>query len=202
MLLMAIAVTNVACAEDTKSDNDVKIDQKEEIVQQGDDIEVTESDCTVGESILTEFPGLEALKVSDAVIGRDANSLEKTVTHTVVYTNGDTAIVEQKFCYMYNFEVKYKLGEVTKSSFEDALKNIGHLIESVKQDYKFKAPFASVVDMTMNQNGLDLSKPFKIGLPTRAVKSSDSVEHHLSFEPAKKNKGGAKIVFYFGLGGM
>ncbi|WP_157209740.1 hypothetical protein [Marinimicrobium agarilyticum] len=117
--------------------------------------------------------------------------------------NGDFVYIEQKYCSMYNLTVVYRLTELNESSFSRGLDVIHRIIESVDQGYHLKSPLKDIVNMTMNQRGLTLNESFEYGLPLQAARSSDNVEHTISFvRLAESNDFPAEIQFYLGIGGL
>ncbi len=178
-IVMMVMTFGVACAQDT----DVL-------------------SCAYTTKVIYHLPALGGATYLSEVKGTDPDSQEETVTHTIQFSNGDTATLEQKYCSMYNFQLSYKLKKLDKRNFEQSLDNIDKLIRSVKQDYKLKAPLKDVVNMTMNQKNLSINSAFSYDLPAQAVKSSEYVEHNISFTPRKDNEPyDAKVEFYFALGG-
>ncbi|PKM45693.1 MAG: hypothetical protein CVV05_05375 [Gammaproteobacteria bacterium HGW-Gammaproteobacteria-1] len=177
--VILLAVFNVACAQDTAGLN-----------------------CAYAEKVTYHLPALENATYLSEAKGVDPDSQEETITHTIQYANGDTAILEQKYCSMYNFQLSYKIKKLNRTNFEHSLNNIDKLIRDVQQDYKLKAPLKDVVDMTMNQRGLSIDSAFSYDLPAQAAKSSERVEQTISFAPHGRNGSfDAEIEFYFGLGG-
>jgi len=158
--------------------------------------------CAYAKKVAYHLPTFENATYIGETKGVDPDSQEETITHTIQYANGDTAILEQKFCSMYNFQLSYKIKKLNRTNFEHSLNNIDKLIRGVQQDYMLKAPLKDVVDMTMNQRGLSINAAFSYDLPAQVAKSSDHVEHTISFAPHENNGAfGAEVEFYFGLGG-
>lgn len=134
---------------------------------------------------------------------RDKESGEHLVKRELRLDSGDSVYIEQKYCSMYNLTVVYRLTEVNDSSFEKGLGVIHDVITSVDQDYRLKSPLEDVVNMTMNQRGLTLDESFEYGLPLQAARSSDNVEHTISFvRLPESNDFPAEIQFYLGIGGL
>ena len=174
-----LAILNVACAQHA---SDLK--------------------CAYAGKVVYHLPVLDNAKYLREVKGIDPDSQEETVTHTIQFANGDTATLEQKYCSMYNFQLSYEIKKLNKQNFEYCLVNIDKLIRSVQQDYQLKAPLKDVVDMAMNQRSLSIDSAFSYDLPAQVVKSHEYVENTISFTPHKANEtAGAKVEFYFGIGG-
>lgn len=177
--LTLLTAFNVACAQD-----------------------VDVQDCVYATKVIYHLPSADGSAYLSEVRGIDPRSKEQTVTHTIQFSNGDAAILEQKYCSMYNFQLIYKIKKLNKKNFVYCLDNIDKLIRSVQQDYMLKAPLKDVVDMTMNQRGLSINAAFSYDLPAQAANSSEYVEHTISFSPHGSNGPlGAEVEFYFGLGG-
>jgi hypothetical protein len=177
--VILLAIFNVACAQDADG-----------------------LSCAYAKKVTYHLPTSEIATYLSETKGVDPDSQEETITHTIQYANGDTAILEQKFCSMYNFQLSYKIKKLNRTNFEHSLNNIDKLIRGVQQDYMLKAPLKDVVDMTMNQRGLSINAAFSYDLPAQVAKSSDHVEHTISFAPHENNGAfGAEVEFYFGLGG-
>jgi hypothetical protein len=158
--------------------------------------------CDYTSKVVYHLPEIKDATYLSEVKGVDPDSQEETVTHTIQFANEDTATLEQKYCSMYNFQLRYKIKELNQRNFEHCLDAIDKVIRAVKQDYKLKAPLKSVVDMNMNQRGLSLKSPFSFGLPAQAVNSSEYVENTITFTPQKgEGQFDAEVEFYFGLGG-
>ncbi len=158
--------------------------------------------CDYNSQVITNLPALDNARITSEVKGIDPDSMEKTITHTFKFNNGDIAVVEQKFCLMYNFQIVYKLKSLSQKNFDQGLTNIDKLIKNVHQDYQLKSPLNTIVDMTMNQKKLSLNTAFSYDLPVQAIISGDNVENNFSFRLLNnKELFEAEIEFYFGLGG-
>ena len=158
-------------------------------------------DCSYPHAVITSIDSIDNASVLPEVKGSAPSSLEHTVTHTIEYKNGDIAVLEQKYCSMYNFEVTYRIKQLTKQSFTAALSNIGQLIPKVQQDYRLIAPLDMIVDREMNEHQLSIESAFTRGLPQMAARSDNSVEHFIRFQPATSGNP-TTLTFYFGLGGL
>lgn len=158
-------------------------------------------DCSYPHAVITAIAPIDNASVLSDVEGTDPSSLEHTVTHTIEYKNGDIAVLEQKYCSMYNFEVTYRIKQLTEQSFTAALKNIDQLIPKVKQDYRLVAPLDMIVNREMNEYKLSIESTFTRGLPQMAARSDNSVEHFIRFQPATGDSQ-AFLSYYFGLGGL
>ena len=158
-------------------------------------------DCSYPHAVITLIAPIDNASVLTGVKGSDPSSLEHTITHTIEYKNGDTAVLEQKYCSMYNFGVTYRIKQLTKLSFTAALSNIGQLIPKVKQDYRLIAPLNMIVNREMNEHQLSIESAFTRGLPQMTARSDNSIEHFIRFQPAT-NDNQATLTFYFGLGGL
>lgn len=158
-------------------------------------------DCSYPHAVITAIAPIDNASVLPGVKGTDPSSLEHTVIHTIEYKNGDIAVLEQKYCSMYNFEVTYRIKQLTQKSFTEALSNIDQLIPKVKQDYRLVAPLDMIVDREMNEHQLSIESAFTRGLPQMAARSDNSVEHFIRFQPATGDSE-ATLTFYFGLGGL
>lgn len=162
---------------------------------------VQSKDCSYPHAVINSIAPIDNASVLPGVKGTDPSSLEHTVTHTIEYKNGDVAVLEQKYCSMYNFEVTYRIKHLTDKSFLAALKNIDQIIPKVEQDYRLVAPLDMVVDREMNEHQLSIESTFTRGLPQMAARSDNSVEHSIRFQPATPDNQ-ATLTFYFGLGGL
>lgn len=158
-------------------------------------------DCSYPHAVITSIAPIDNASVLPGVKGSDPSSLEHTVTHTIEYKNGDVAVLEQKYCSMYNFEVTYRIKQLTKQSFTAALSNIGQLIPKVQQDYRLIAPLDMIVDREMNEHQLSIESAFTRGIPQMAARSDNTVEHFIRFQPATSDNQ-TTLTFYFGLGAL
>ncbi|VAW60916.1 hypothetical protein MNBD_GAMMA11-427, partial [hydrothermal vent metagenome] len=64
-----------------------------------------------------------------------SESNEQITTLYLTYKNGDTAIIEHKYCIMYNFEVSYLVAD---PDFSNSQKNIGKLMAQLFKQYAAK----------------------------------------------------------------
>ena len=158
-------------------------------------------DCSYPHAVINSIASIDNANVLPRVKGSNPSSLEHTVTHTIEYKNGDVAMLEQKYCSMYNFEVRYRIKQLTKQSFTAALSNIGQLIPKVQQDYRLIAPLDMIVDREMNEHQLSIESAFTRGLPKMAARSDNSVEHFIRFQTATGDNP-TTLTFHFGLGGL
>lgn len=156
------------------------------------------NDCSYPHAVITVIAPINNASVVSDGKGADPSSLEHTVTHTIEYKNGDIAVLEQKYCSMYNFEVTYRIKQLTEKSFSAALSNIDQLIPKVKQDYRLVAPLDMIVNREMNEHQLSIESAFTRGLPQMAARSDNSVEHFIRFQPATGDSE-ATLTFTLGL---
>lgn len=158
--------------------------------------------CTYSPKVISHFPPPENGEVLSEIMGVDPDSQEKTITHTFQYTNGDTATIEQKYCSMYNLHISYNIKTLDDNNFDRSLSAIGNIIRDAQQDYQLKAPLQAIVDMTMNQKKLSINAAYEYDLPYQSVKSSENVEHSISFKPLEGDEPfEGNVTFYVGLGG-
>ncbi len=207
ILCVLICFSGFACAEKPPQENHASNITKNSASKvseslsdsQGDSIEL--SNCNISLASIHTFRNIKDAKLSEIEQSIDPDSGEQVVTQTVSYNNGDTVLVRQSFCYLYNFEAEYFLTNVSEENFKLAINRIDNLVANVDQDYKLKAALVDVVELMMNLNNFATGDSFEHGLPAQAVISSQYVEHGLSFKAANETDIPAVIDFYFSLDG-
>lgn len=203
-----LLLTNVACSADVSTNKtNPETTNAQKVIKKQEETKLASTDtaCAISSASISIPTAIDLGSVKSVAekTFKDISSNENVIEHTVVFTNGDEAILNQKYCSMYNFTADYKIKSINKNSFQAALDNIQKLTEAVKQDFKLKAPLKLFVDMEMNKNNYSLDQSFEFSLSDKAIKSGEYVETNILFEkPESSANHEARIEFYFGLGGQ
>ncbi|WP_431687170.1 hypothetical protein [Hahella sp. NBU794] len=134
---------------------------------------------------------------------RDRKSDEYIKKLYLVYKNGDIAVIEHKYCDMYNFEVSYSFSGQNPAPTSQS---IGQIIEKHAQYAQltptYSPSLSSIVTSELEKNAFDGQKPLSLGLPQEPLTFDDFVEYSVSFLPNKEsNILQSSLSFYMGIGG-
>lgn len=134
----------------------------------------------------------------------DPDSDEYVTTHKIRYKNGNKAIIEHKFCEMYNYELNYFIAD---NKFKTTPKNIGKLVNKIYQQstavkIHFKIPLNIAITDKLTHSGFSQSKlfDFELSVPDSG---NQNIEQAISYTVIKKpsSKYKSKINYYLGVGG-
>ncbi|MDG9666936.1 hypothetical protein ONV78_04240 [Hahella sp. CR1] len=134
---------------------------------------------------------------------RDRKSDEYIKRLYLVYKNGDIAVIEHKYCDMYNFEVSYAFYSQNPAPTSQS---IGQIIAKHAQYAQltpsYSPSLSSIVTSELEKNAFDGQKPLSLGLPQEPLTFDDFVEYSVSFLPNKEsNILQSSLSFYMGIGG-
>lgn len=134
----------------------------------------------------------------------DPDSDEYLATQHIIYKNGDMAVIEHKYCSMYNYELAYFVAD---DNFKTTPKNIGNLIGKVyRQSIAIRPDFKKPVSVAIKENleKLDFSseKPFSKGLDI-ADRGNKNIEQSINVIKLENHSTLYKYMFgyYIGIDG-
>lgn len=138
--------------------------------------------------------------------GRDSRSDEHLKTLYLFFKNGDLAVIEHKFCSMYNFEIAYFRSEQADGLDRSGLaKIIGGLYENyVSKKAKFKRPLPDIISGALKEKGFDGNKNLSAGLAEgEAEYPNERVEYSVGFTSLSPGSSiySSVTTFYMGIGG-
>lgn len=132
----------------------------------------------------------------------DADSGENVAKLSIQYKNKDTAIVEHKFCDIYNFEYTYLFNNKPVAlSKEDIAKQSAVAFNLSKIKPTLKTKIEQIVLKELTQQNFESNSPVTIGLPVEFVTYNDNVEYGIEYIPAEKAGAVASLIFYMSIGG-
>jgi hypothetical protein len=139
-------------------------------------------------------------------VGKDKRSDEFLKTLRILYKNGDHAVIQHKYCSMYNIEVVYLRN--SQSSYLDE-KSIAKTVAGLFEQYsvlkvKFSRPLADIVSSSLKSGGFDVDKDISIGLPeNQAEYQNNRVEYSIDYKTLDEFSSvySSVIKFYVGVGG-
>ncbi len=119
-----------------------------------------------------------------------SESNEQITTLYLTYKNGDTAIIEHKYCIMYNFEVSYLVAD---PDFSDSQKNIGKLMAQIFKQYAVKKIiFTPPLENILKNKTYDFD-----------FSGYNNVELFIEQQPLTKGSTFSHMItFYIGIGGI
>jgi hypothetical protein len=168
-----------------------------------------ESDkCAYPENSVREVPPGK----SDAVVsyvwntGKDKRSDETLKTLRILFKNGDHAVIQHKYCNMYNIEVVYLRN--SQASYLDE-KSIAKIVAGLFEQHsvlkvKFSKPLVKIVSSALKNGGFDVDKDMSIGLPESEAEYENSrVEYSIDYKTLDEFSSvySGVIKFYVGVGG-
>ncbi len=137
---------------------------------------------------------------------RDADSEEFIKALHLLYKNGDYAVVEHKYCSLYNFSLAYyrsaqapaldaaRIGALTAEHFQRYAK--------IKAD--FSSPLSNIITTGLGQAGFPQAKSIDHALPTQEVNLDQGIEYLISYQDLGDATAihSAMFGYYWGVGGL
>lgn len=138
--------------------------------------------------------------------GRDSRSGEHLKNLYLFFKNGDYAVIQHKYCSMYNFEVAYfRSGQAEDIDAAGVVKVVTELYENyAAKKATFKRPLADVVSASLKERGFDGDKNVSIGLPEGSAKYPNArVQYSLNYTSIYRESSiySGMITFTMGIGG-
>lgn len=164
------------------------------------------TDCKFNKNFIQEKPAQDkSIAHQHWRYSKDPDSDEHVKTLYIIYSNGDQAVIEHKYCLMYNFELAYFAG---KSSATIDQKLVGRIVEKHVKHYSAmlnntSAKIENDVIATLNKHGFSGSKPLNKGIDS-VLSKTENTELAISYMPYE-NIGSiytAIVGFYLGVGGQ
>lgn len=161
----------------------------------------TEQDCQFKYSNINLITP-KADNIINSYWQKDTDGYESVDRLYVSYKDGSTAIIEHKYCSMYNFEIAYYTSN--KSSVSN-IENLTHTLETMFS-------YAGIKDDTINSALADMKEKLQIKkfTPTQAIavsadeSNSDNqrVDYSVSYMPIEDSSlHEAALFIYMGIGG-
>lgn len=149
---------------------------------------------------------VSTISVNSWESGYDKRSDEHLKTLRILFKNGDHAVIQHKYCSMYNFEVVYLRN--SQSSYLDE-KSIAKIVAGLFEQYsvlkvKFTRPLADIISSSLKSGGFDVDKDMSIGLPESEAEYENSrVEYSIDYKTLDEFSSvySGVIKFYVGVGG-
>jgi hypothetical protein len=127
------------------------------------------SDCSFPENIVKQLPPQNSADIAMYYweSGRDKRSKEYLKTLHLVYKNGDHAVIQHKYCSMYNFEVVYQRSN--QANDLDAA-TIARISTAIYTEYAAKKavlarPLGEIIAMSFKQEDFNPGKSFSVEFP-------------------------------------
>lgn len=138
--------------------------------------------------------------------GRDKRSDEQLKTLHIVYKNGDHAVIQHKYCSMYNFEVTYFRNRQNDDFDEIA---IGKITTALYEQYSAKRPkftqaLKEMISSSLKEGGFDKKKDVRAGLPEESASYEDArVEYSIRYKSLNRSSSiySSVTTLYIGIGG-
>lgn len=134
----------------------------------------------------------------------DPDSDEYVTTQYLLYKSGDLAVIEHKFCSMYNYELVYFVAD---GNFKTTAGNIGKLINkiflqtaAIKPD--FNESIAIAIEKKLKKSKFTSSKAFSQGLEI-SNNGNINIEQSINYIKLKHYTSlyQSMISYYLGVGG-
>ena len=155
---------------------------------------------TVKKNILAQ----QKVASSNWKTGVDKDSDEHLTQLTLVFTNGDIAVIEHKHCAMYNFELSYLHSSQSKKITTDSLaKLISELFDYAAIQIEFSPSLEKTLSSELTNNKFSPSSELSIGLPDDKALAEENIEYSISYTSALESNIFYGITsFYFAIGGQ
>lgn len=138
--------------------------------------------------------------------GRDKRSDEYLKTLHLFFKNGDYAVIQHKYCTVYNFEVAYfRNGQAEDLDAAGIVKIVTKLYENYAgRKAKFKRPLADIILASLKERGFDGDKDISAGLPEGVAEyPNERVEYSIRYNSLYRSTSiySSVSTFYVGIGG-
>lgn len=157
--------------------------------------------CTIARESLTE-PTPKDVTIAQSFWQKDSKGREHIDRLTLLFKDGSVAVVEHKYCSMYNFEAAYYTDNQAKFSdtekLTETLKNLYAL--SAIQDKSLDIAISTMTNR-LKEKGYSEEQAIGTGYDSSTEKNQ-KVEFSLSYQPLEDSSiHKAAIFFYMGVGG-
>ncbi len=133
---------------------------------------------------------------------RDPDSDEHVTKLEIIYKNHNTAVIEHKYCDMYNFGYTYSVNKNSDAlSKTNIVKYIVEGFEQSKLKPKFKTSLNKIILHALNQHKYNANNSLSIGLPIDQIIYNDNVEYGIEYILHKNGPAAATLIFYMSVGG-
>jgi len=132
----------------------------------------------------------------------DPDSDEYVATLKIIYENANIAVIEHKYCDMYNFEYTYSIDKDSKALSKTNI--VQYITEGFKQSKlkpEFKMKLDKIILQALNQHKYDAKNYFSTGLPVDQVIYNDNVEYGIEYIPGKNKSVVSTLIFHMSIGG-
>lgn len=133
----------------------------------------------------------------------DKDSQESIDRLHLVFTDGSSAVIEYKYCSMYNFSVVYYARSVDAIDNEKKVAAIvDRLVGYSPVKVSFNKPFRQIVESALKSKGYNGQAKLQAYLSPDDVDTSDGIEYKISYSPLEERGVAEGVVgFYMGIGG-
>jgi len=131
----------------------------------------------------------------------DDDSGEHVKKLSIIFNNKDTAIIEHKYCDMYNFEYTFTTKQQALNK-KDIAEQVVYAFKYSKIQPKFKTKLNTIILNALDSQGFDAKNSLSIGLPSDQILYNDNVEYGIEYSPANSNGTAPTLVFYLSIGGI
>ena len=164
--------------------------------------------CTYPAGIIKQGPPSNLSSITSYTwdAGQDIRSDEHLRTLRILFKNGDHAVIQHKYCNMYNIEVIYFRN--SQASYLDEA-TISKTVAGLFEQYsvikvKFSTPLTDIISSSLKKNHFDTDKDISIGLPeSKATYKTSRVEYSINYKPLDEFNSlySSAVKFYVGVGG-
>ena len=168
----------------------------------------TEPPCASPPDTVKQSPPQNAAAVKHHFweVGQDSGSNEHLKTLHLFFRNGDYAVIQHRYCSMYNFEIAYfRSGLVDDIDAAGVVKIVSDLYEGyAAKKVTFKRPLAEIVSASLKDRGFDGEKKVSTGLPEGNAKYPNArVQYSVSYTSIDRESSiySSMVTFTMGIGG-
>ncbi len=138
--------------------------------------------------------------------GQDKRSDEYLKTLRILFKNGDHAVIQHKYCSMYNIEVVYFRS--SQASYLDE-KSLSKIVTELFEQHsalkvKFSTPLVNIISSSLKEGSFDVGKDFSRGFPENRAKYQNSrVEYSIDYKTLDEFNSvySSATKLYVGIGG-
>jgi len=132
---------------------------------------------------------------------QDTDSGEYVKKLSIIFNNKNTAIIEHKYCDIYNFEYTFTIKNPTINKATIA-KQVVYAFKYSKIQPDFKTKLNKIVLNALDSQKFSRENSLSIGLPSDQILYDNSIEYGLEYSPKINNASDSSLVFYLSIGGI
>lgn len=158
-------------------------------------------DCTIARESLVE-PTPKSATIAQSFWQKSSEGSDNIDLLTLIFKDGSVAVIEHKYCSMYNFEVAYYTNNPAQfentEALSSTLKNLYNL--SAIQDKSIDSAIGTMTNR-LKEKGYNSEQAIGTGFDS-STKNNQKAEFSISYQPLEDSSiHKAALFIYLGVGG-